>query len=72
MKTLTFAAAFFVVTLTGADADADTWTWAPIRDGATLNAHLARADFARPNPMVVFQLIAEITGTASATDEPSS
>ncbi len=41
-------------------AQADTWTWTPISNGGTLDAHLARCNFARPNPMVVFSTIAEV------------
>jgi hypothetical protein len=39
---------------------ADNWIWTPISNGSTLDAHLARCDFARPNPMTVFSKIAEL------------
>lgn len=43
---------------------ASGWTWAPISNGATLDAHLARADFARPNQLPVFAMIDEVAAPA--------
>lgn len=45
---------------------ANTWAWAPVSNGATLDAHLARADFARPNQLPVFAMIDEIATPAAA------
>lgn len=59
MKTL-IASALMLTTFVASEAAADTWTWTPISNGSTLNAHLARCDFARPNPMLVFEMIAEL------------
>lgn len=59
MKTL-IASAMMLTTLAATEAAADTWTWTPISNGSTLNAHLARCDFARPNPMVVFDVINDL------------
>lgn len=50
-------------------AQADTWTWTPISNGGTLDAHLARCNFARPNPMVVFSTIAEVQEKMVAPQE---
>ena len=43
---------------------ADSWSWAPISNGATLDAHLARADFARPNQLPVFAMIEAVATPA--------
>jgi hypothetical protein len=61
-------AAFLALTavLLSAPAAADPWAWAPIRDGATLDAHLARADHARPNPLPVFETIAALADPRGA------
>ncbi|MDA7429366.1 hypothetical protein PGB28_12915 [Primorskyibacter aestuariivivens] len=56
MKTLILSAVTFAA-VWSTEAQADTWSWAPIRDGNTLNAHLARCDFARPAPLRVFAMI---------------
>jgi hypothetical protein len=56
----TIGRAALIAVVSTAPAAADPWTWAPIRDSATLDAHLARADHARPNPMPVFEMIAAL------------
>ncbi|MCA0273049.1 MAG: hypothetical protein LCH69_13445 [Proteobacteria bacterium] len=47
-------------------AMANSWAWAPVSNGATLDAHLARADFARPNVLPVFAMIEEIAAPEAA------
>lgn len=42
------------------------WAWAPVSNGATLDAHLARADFARPNVLPVFAMIQDIAAPEAA------
>ncbi|WP_416884570.1 hypothetical protein [Marivita sp.] len=59
MKTLICSITLFAA-MSSTAAQADTWTWTPISNGSTLNAHLARCDFARPNPMTIFSTIAEL------------
>ncbi len=53
-------------------AQADSWTWTPISNGNTLDAHLARCDFARPNPMDIFSTIAEIQEKMVAPQESAT
>jgi hypothetical protein len=47
-------------------AMANSWTWARVSNGATLDAHLARADFARPNTLPVFAMIEDIATPEAA------
>lgn len=50
-------------------AHADSWMWTPISTGSTLDAHLARCNFSRPNPMTIFSTIAELQEMMSAPEE---
>ena len=59
MKTLIFSIAVFTG-LAATIAHADSWTWTPISNASTLDAHLARCDFARPNTMDIFSTIAAL------------
>lgn len=59
MKTIIILASLANALGTG-QAAADSWTWTPIRNGSTLDAHLARCNFARPNPIEVFATIAAL------------
>lgn len=64
MKTLILSAVTLAAVFS-TQAQADSWSWAPIRDGDTLNAHLARCDFARPAPLHVFAVIEELQEAAT-------
>ena len=59
MKSLLFPIAV-MAWMSGTTVQADIWTWVPISDGRTLDAHLDRCDFGRPNPLIIFSTIAEI------------
>lgn len=59
MKTL-ICSITLIAQISAATVHADTWTWSPISNGNTLNAHLARCNFARPNPMDVFPMITDL------------
>lgn len=65
MKPLALIAAILTTTST-APAQADTWTWVSISSGSTLDAHLARCHFARPNPLTVFSLLARLQSRPSS------
>ncbi len=59
-------------TVSVTQAAAETWTWAPIRDGSTLNAHLANFESIRPKTLLVFQLIASISERTVEAHKSSS
>lgn len=65
MKLLTVLAA---LALLAAPAHADTWAWVPIRDSATLDAHLAQCDHAQPNLLPVFETIAALVSAPTLRD----
>ncbi|MFZ5962947.1 hypothetical protein ACOXXX_08345 [Thalassococcus sp. BH17M4-6] len=75
MKTLLVSAALMSA-LFGSAASADSWVWAPIQDASTLDAHLERCDFARPNALPIYSLINDLqagfTGAEAANAEPQS
>ena len=56
--------ALLVLLASASPALADAWAWVPIRDGATLDAHLARCDHARLNPLPIFDAIAALAAPA--------
>jgi hypothetical protein len=70
MKTL-IASAAMLTTFIVSPVAADTWTWVAISNGNTLNAHLARCNLARPNQMLVFDMIADLQENMIA-DDPHS
>lgn len=59
MKTLLLITAILIAKPM-TSAQADTWTWVAISSGSKLNVHLARCNFARPNPLPIFSLIARL------------
>lgn len=61
----TLAAALVTAAPAAMAETASGWAWAPIRNGATLDAHLARADFARPNQLPVFEMVEAIAAPAA-------
>ena len=56
--------ACLAVLATAAPLHADDWVWVPVRDGSTLDAHLARDNLARPNPLPIFDILAALTDMA--------
>ena len=68
MKILLFSISVMAGML-GTTGQADTWTWAAIGNGLTLDAHLGRCDFGRPNPLIIFSTIVEIQENWVAPNE---
>lgn len=68
MKTIIILASLATALGTG-QAAADSWTWTPISNGTTLDAHLARCNFARPNPIKVFSTIAALKENMASQDQ---
>ena len=71
MKTLICSIAL-VAGIYTTTARADTWTWTLVSNGSTLDAHLARCNFARPNPMEIFSMIDELQEKMFAPEEAPS
>lgn len=71
MKNLICSIAF-IAGVSATPAHADTWTWTPISSGSKLDAHLARCNFARPNPMKIFTTIAELQERMTAFETATS
>lgn len=68
MKTLICSIAV-VAGISATTAQADTWTWVPISNGSTLDAHLARCNLARPNPMEIFAMITELQEKMTVSEQ---
>ena len=71
MKTLIFST-MMLSTVSTTQALAESWTWAPIRDGATLNAHLANFECIQPKKLPVFEMIENISGSSAAGHKVAS